>query len=138
VNSATKRAGRERKRRRTPILEWIAAAIGLVLALAVTGLVAWDALNQDGAPPHILVEARTVTAFDAGFVLEVRLRNVANATAAQVAIEGVLSRGGQTVETARATFDYLPGNSVRHGGLFFSNDPRGYVVSLRALGYAEP
>jgi uncharacterized protein (TIGR02588 family) len=138
MNSVTKRAGREGKRRRTPILEWVAAAFGLVLALAVSGLVAWDALNQDGAPPHILVEGRTVTAFDPGFVLEVRLRNVANATAAQVAIEGVLSRGGQTIETARATIDYLPGNSVRHGGLFFSNDPRGHVVTLRALGYAEP
>jgi uncharacterized protein (TIGR02588 family) len=125
-------------RRQAPVLEWIAAGVGLVLAVAVVSFVAVDAINRDGAPAAIVVEAGPVSSFAGGFTLEIHVRNGSASTAAQVQVEGMLLRGGQSVEVARATFDYVPGNSERRGGMFFASDPREHEVRLRALGYAEP
>ena len=36
------------------------------------------------------------------------------------------------------TLDYLPQDSERRGGLFFTEDPAAYELVLRAQGYAEP
>jgi uncharacterized protein (TIGR02588 family) len=35
-------------------------------------------------------------------------------------------------------FDYVPGHSVRQGGLFFTRDPRSGHLSVRARGYSAP
>lgn len=126
------------KRRHTPVLEWIASGVGLVLALALIIVIAWDAFTKSGGPPAVVVEAGLTTPFENGFVLEVRVRNVSQATAAEVEIEGVLANAETIVETARARIDYAPGGSVRRAGLFFMNDPHKHVLRLRALGYAEP
>ena len=45
--------------------------------------------------------------------------------------------GGVRVEF-RARIDYVPGHSVRQGGLFFTRDPRTGHLSLRARGYSAP
>jgi uncharacterized protein (TIGR02588 family) len=116
-----------------PLLEWIASAMGLVLILAVMGVIARDAFNGSaGLAPDIQVAATGVRQSEAGFLVEFEARNLAPITAAQVAIEGKLPGG----ETSTATIDYVPGRSVRRGGLLFSADPRG--LELRALGYQNP
>ena len=53
------------------------------------------------------------------------------------AFEGILSGGGAD-ETSRVVFDYVPGHSVRQGGLFFTRDPRTGHLTLRARGYSAP
>ena len=60
-----------------------------------------------------------------------------SARGAQVKIEGILSGGGAD-EISRVVFDYVPGHSVRQGGLFFTRDPRTGHLSLRARGYPAP
>jgi uncharacterized protein (TIGR02588 family) len=42
------------------------------------------------------------------------------------------------VETSQATIDYLPQRSERRGGLFFTRNPEGLDLNLRAEGYSEP
>lgn len=54
------------------------------------------------------------------------------------AVHGALLRGDSVGETSEAVLDHVPGRSVRHGGLFFRNDPRAYRLELRAAGYQEP
>ena len=137
----TKAAGpraSQKKSSGTPMLEWIASAFGLLLAVGVVSLVVWDIFSQDGSPPAVLVERGDVTAYEGGFTLEIRARNASAETAAQVEIEGVLKQGNQTLETARSTIDFVPGKSERRAGLFFTRDPREFELQLRALGYAEP
>jgi uncharacterized protein (TIGR02588 family) len=121
----------------TPWLEWAASGIGVLIVLAVLGLLVSD-LSGTGAPPALRVEAGAVTAHPGGFTLEIRVHNGSGAPAARVEVEGVLREAGQLVETGRAVLDYVPGRSVRRGGLVFSRDPRRGELELRALGHAEP
>jgi len=132
----------------TSPLEWAAAAIGLAVALALFGAIGWEAATGgNGGPPELAVRAlRTVPAAH-GFVVEVEVRNRADATAAGVEIEGVLMAGAAgaagaaepaAAETGRATIDYVPGRAARRAGLLFTRDPAGYRLELRATGYREP
>jgi uncharacterized protein (TIGR02588 family) len=132
--------GAERARgERTPLLEWIAGGIGAVLTLALLGFLGWEAWTTPGdAPPEVTVRLEEVMPAGDGFVARIAAVNGSPATAAAVEVEGTLSRGGEEVERAQATLDYVPGHSETRGGLFFAEDPREGDLRLRALGYQAP
>jgi uncharacterized protein (TIGR02588 family) len=134
---AKEKAGREDEQARRR-LEGIAAGLGAVLALGTIGIIVWDGVTGDGTPPIILVETLGVHEHENGFVLEFAVFNKGGDAAAQVMVEGSLNRDGAIVEASEATFDYVPENSRRIGGLFFSLDPADYQVELRATGYVTP
>lgn len=122
-----------------PLLEWIAAAIGLLLTLAVLGALGWESLKgSDNQPPVIETGIGGITPTRAGYVVEIELRNRSSVTAAAVEVEGELTRADGTVATSATTVDYVPGDSTRNAGLFFEDDPRRHQLEVRALGFAEP
>lgn len=124
---------------RIPMLEWIAAAIGLLLTLGMLGVIGLEAVRGDGSrPPAVEASVERITPTAAGYVVEVRLRNLSSATAAAVQLEGALTRGNGEAATSSATIDYVPGQSTRRVGLFFGEDPRGQRLEVRVLGYSEP
>ena len=124
---------------REPVLEWVAAGLGLVLTLAIMVVIGREALNREpGQPPAIEAAALKVTAVPSGFVVEIEAVNRSGGNAAIVEIEGALMAGGNPVETSSLTFDYVPGHATRKGGLFFRKDPRAHRLELRALGYQAP
>lgn len=123
----------------TPVLEWISAAVGLVLTLTMVGFIGWQAWTSTGRePPAIEVQVRQILPQADGWVVEIAAVNRSPATAAAVQIEGRLTDGPDVVATSQATLDYVPGHSERAGGLFFREDPRAHALDLRALGYARP
>jgi uncharacterized protein (TIGR02588 family) len=136
-NKAIHDEPRAKLKARTPWLEWLASGVGLLLALIVFGLIGWQATNDASEPPAIAVERGNVTSVPGGFRVEFRARNTGGSAGAQVEIEGILSGGGAD-EISRVVFDYVPGHSMRQGGLFFTRDPRTGHLSLRARGYSAP
>jgi len=118
--------------------EWVAAAVSTALVLAVVGYLLYDAVARPQTPPAVAVAADTALRSDGLWLVEFRAANRGHQTAAAVKVEGELMRGDSSVETSEAVLDYVPGRSVRHGGLFFRHDPRAYRLELRALGYQEP
>jgi uncharacterized protein (TIGR02588 family) len=124
----------EAKRR----LETIAAVFGAVVALGTLGLIVWDGWTAGDAPPFVTVDSLRVHEQEGGFVLEILASNRGGEAAAQVLVEGELHDAGRVVETSETTFDYVPRQSERRGGLFFREDPRTHEVRLRALGYVDP
>lgn len=127
-----------RKATAKPALEWVAAAIGLLLSLAIFGFVGWQAVTApERQPAMVVVEPGPVTPFPGGWVVEVTARNLSPKTAAAVQIEGTLRRGGSETK-ATAMLDYVPGNSTRRGGLFLPEDPGSGTLEVRALGYSSP
>ncbi|HEX2210823.1 MAG TPA: TIGR02588 family protein [Longimicrobium sp.] len=118
--------------------EWVAAAVSTALVLAVVGYLLYDAVGRPRTPPAVVVAADGVLHSGGVWLVEFRATNRGYETAAAVRIEGELMRGDSAVETSEAVLDYVPGRSVRYGGLFFRNDPRAYRLELRALGYQEP
>lgn len=118
--------------------EWVAAAVSTLLVLGVVGYLLYDAVARPRTPPAVTVQADTVLKAGGLWLVRFRARNDGHETAAAVKIEGELMEGDRAVEASEALLDYVPGESVRHGGLFFRADPRAYRLELRAHGYQEP
>lgn len=132
-------ARRQDRPAREPLLEWIAAGIGLMLTLGILAVIGREALSGEvEQPPAIEVRVENVVESTAGFVVEIAATNRSGATAASVQVEGELKSAGTSVEVSAATFDYVPGHGTRRGGLLFRQDPRLYQLELRALGYEAP
>jgi len=123
----------KKQSQQTPLLEWIAAAVGLLLILGVAAVIARDAFNGSAdMAPDLEVVVRDQQRVGDRWLVRFDAHNRSPITAAQVAIEGVLPGG----ETSMATIDYIPGRSTRGGGLVFSTEPRD--VRLRPLGFQDP
>ncbi len=123
---------------RVPWLEWLAAGLGLILVLGLFGMIGWQVFNGATTPPAITVEVEDMAPVEGGYRVLFRARNGAGEAAAQVEIEGKVSGPGTENETSRVVLDYIPGRSIRRGGLFFTRDPRAGVLTVRATGFAEP
>jgi uncharacterized protein (TIGR02588 family) len=123
---------------RTAVVEWIAAALGFVMTLAVLGYAVLEGLEGEEAPPALSVTAGAATRTGHGFIAPVTVSNASKATAAAVEVSGRLEIAGRPVEERRATFAYVPGEGQATGGLVFEGDPRAGRLTLRAEGYEEP
>lgn len=122
----------------TPVLEWIAAGVGLVVLVSVIGFVGSEAFHPDRSPPQITVKQLGVVPTEAGYLVSLRVANRGGSAAAQVVVEGELETAGAAPATSEATFDFIADHSSRDGGLFFETDPRAGKLTLRAKGFAEP
>ncbi len=121
-----------------PPLEWAAAALGLLAALALLAIIGREAVAGNERPVPVLVaEVQRVAATPAGHVVEFKVRNLSEQTAAAVQVEGKVKSGAEE-ETSGATVDYVPGRSEAAGGLIFTSDPRGARLELRVTGYELP
>ena len=119
------------------ILEWIVAGIGLLLVVGVVAFLVVQARHSNGSSPMISVRSDSVIALgDGGYLVHFTAENSARTTAASVAIVGELG-DGTGAETRRATLDFVPGRTARHGALVFARDPRG-GLKLRVEGFQEP
>ncbi len=128
---------REPGAQRNSVLEYIVAAVGLLLVVTAAGFLAYEAFTAGDAPPDIRLEVVRVVRSSGGYLVTLAARNLGDETAAELAVEGSVERPGQPSETSDVTFDYLPPDSEREGGLLFTQDPRG-ALTLRVLGYREP
>jgi uncharacterized protein (TIGR02588 family) len=120
------------------VIEWIAALVSSALVLALLGYTTWEALTREERPPLIEVRADSVVAAPGGYLVMFTARNDGGETAADVYIVGTLRAADGTLEESGATIDFLPLGGARHGGLFFTRDPRHLSLELRAAGFDTP
>ncbi len=124
---------------KTPLLEWIAAGLGLLLTLGMLAIIGQEALRGDSSQlPAIEVRIARIVPAPSGFLVEIVATNRSGGAAAAVQIEGTLRSGETEIETGSLTLDYVPGHAERTGGLFFTRDPRLYQLEVRPLGYQAP
>ncbi len=137
---ADKNSGNSDKKQvaNTPVLEWIIAAIGLVLVVGTIGFMMYKGLTSKNTPPNFTAKVERIDTINAGFIVIFNLTNTGEQTASGVNVEGELKSGGESVETSSTTFDYAPSKSEVKGGLFFKNDPKQFQLEIRAKGYTEP
>lgn len=128
----------EQKSKKTPVLEWLVAAVGLVLVVGTIGFMMYEAFTSQNTPPNFTTKIERINAADAGYIVIFKLVNTGDQTASGVNVEGELKNGGESVEKSGATFDYAPSKSEVEGGLFFKNDPKQFQMEIRAEGYAKP
>ena len=118
------------------LLEWIAAGVGGVVALAMFGLLAAEAFSPaEYKAPILRVEPLAILPEGNSFIAEINVRNLSAQAAASVEIEGSIA--GRP-ETSHVTLAYVPGGSVRRAALVFAHDPRRGGLSLRVTGFEHP
>jgi len=130
---------RESRPRKTPLLEWIASGIGLLLTIAMIGIIGREALS--GESEQVATITVTATSFSqaaTGYVLAFDASNKTGGAAAAVEIEATLKDGHTIVETGKATLDYVPGYGRASGGVVFTNDPSLRKLEIRAVGFQIP
>lgn len=121
-----------------PALEWIAAALGLIVTLALLAIIGRDALQGSEGTPVLEASAGETRRVAGGSVVDFTVANRAPAAAASVEVEGVLTLPGEESETSVATLDYVAGNSEARGAMMFSGDPSAGGLKVRVRGFTEP
>lgn len=128
----------DKEQDKIPLLEWLTAAFGLALVLFCVAFLLYQAFSGKAEPPDVTFEVERVYDTRGGFLVEIHIFNRGATTAAGLQVEGSLREDDEVVETSELTLGYLPPHSEREAGLFFTRDPRGLELSLRAKGYQEP
>lgn len=123
---------------KTPVWEWIVAAIGLVLVAAAISTTVYRAFNGEPTPPILTFTVDSTELSGSGYLVGFSVVNSGSGTAAALSVEGILKSGEDPVETSTANFAYAPGNSVRKGGFFFTKNPNEFTIQIRALGFESP
>lgn len=118
-------------------VEWAVGALSGVLVLVLLAYLAWSAFAAGDAPPRFRTTVERVAAVDDGFHALVAVANTGDGTAADVAVAGVLSAGGDE-EAGGFRIDYLPAGSTRRGTVVFKRDPRQGELRIAITGYSEP
>lgn len=121
-----------------PALEWLAAAIGLILVLGTIGFLIYSAATTKNTPPMLTVETDSISAFEGGYLVKFSLYNRGENNASDVVVEGKLAQDGKDLETSSVTIKYSPSRSRREGGLFFTKNPQELELNIRPLGYEKP
>lgn len=121
-----------------PAAEWVAAAIGLLLVLGVTGSLVRDALRRPARPPDVTVTVDTVARGRGGWLVAFEARNAGDASVADLAVRATLTTAAGDTLVRDARIDYLPARSRRDGGVVFPVEPRAGTLRLEALGFQEP
>ncbi|KGE02106.1 MULTISPECIES: TIGR02588 family protein [Rhizobium/Agrobacterium group] len=119
-------------------IEWATGMISALVVLAMITWVGWEALRKDGLPPEFSIAVTRRTPVEGGYRVEFEITNKATATAAAVVVRGEILDGGDMIEDADVTFDYVPAESNASGAILFSQDPGAREVRVRAIGYTDP
>jgi uncharacterized protein (TIGR02588 family) len=126
------------RRKKTPIAEWITAAVGAMLIALTLGSLIYETVAQQQSAPDLEVEVSAIAPARDGFRVEVRVSNRGTRTASAVHIRGEVKGSGALGEESDAVVDYVAGMSTAFCTLYFSSDPRGANLSVRAVGYQQP
>lgn len=120
------------------ILEWIIAAVGLILVAAAFGYILYRTVAAKNTPPDLTVKIESITQISAGYLVKFRVANSGEKTAAAVNLRGTLKNGEAVEESGNLTISYVPAHSEREGGILFEKNPQNYQLQIRADGYANP
>jgi uncharacterized protein (TIGR02588 family) len=123
---------------KTPMLEWLAALIGVIVVATTIAYLLFDAASRGDTPPDIMVRVDEVVPLAEQYLVKFEIYNQGGDAAASLNLEGVLLENGELVETSSATVAYAPADSVRTGGMFFTRNPNEFEIELRATGYEDP
>jgi uncharacterized protein (TIGR02588 family) len=120
------------------LLEWLFAAIGVLVVTSALGFLIYRGATKRDTPPAIKIEVESVTQTGGTYLVSFRVFNSGDTTAADLTIEGELKNGEKPEETSDVTMTYVPAQSVRRGGLFFTKNPSDFQLNIRAKGYEQP
>lgn len=124
--------------RKVPAWEWLVAAAGLVLILFVLTALVWEAVSGSDKRPVIELRVKETVPHGSGELLLIEVHNRGDQVASNLKVRGSVSIGANVIETREVTVGYVPRNSRKVIGLFFSQPTGGYNLRLEPVGFVEP
>jgi uncharacterized protein (TIGR02588 family) len=121
-----------------PSAEWMTAAAGLVIVLAVLAFLLIEAVRGSESPPQIRINVLGVEAQEGYYLVRLQVSNKGGSTVAQLVVEGTVTLQKGEIQRSQVTLDYVPARSKRGAGLFFTSDPIKARLEVRAIGYQDP
>ena len=121
-----------------PPLEWLVAAIGVLLLAAALWILIGQRSPEKADPPFFKVQVTSIDRGPDGWLVRFDAVNLGREVAAELTMRGTLQRDGSVVESAETVLEFVPGRSTRSAGLYFANDPRDGDLAIRAVGYRAP
>ncbi|GAA4737789.1 hypothetical protein GCM10023328_18080 [Modestobacter marinus] len=118
--------------------EYLLGAVGALVILLVLAFLGYQAVVVRDGVPRLEVTAAVAERVGEGWVVPVEVVNEGGQTVEQVHVTGVLSRDGEEVQQATATFAYLAPSSEQSGALLFSEDPTDGTLEIRPAAYTLP
>lgn len=121
----------------TPLLEWVAGAVGLVLFLGVVVITLINGIKTT-TPAAFTVQA--VNQFQAadGYHVVIEVVNTGDQTAAAVKIGAYLKRAGGETEARDVEIEFLPPHSRRSASIVWPADASGIEIGFEVLSFREP
>jgi len=121
--------------------EWVAAAAGGLILLALVGFLVHAGIARPAHPePDIVAVPGPAVRLESGaYLVPLRVENRGRMTGANVTVRGSLrDEAGALIEESTATFDFVAQHSGETGGLYFTADPGSGTLTVRTEGYADP
>lgn len=122
----------------TSVVEWVAAAVGAVLFVAMIGYLVQLGFQDIEGVPQIELSAQPAIRQGSSHLVGFKATNVGKATALNLVVAATLYDGEEEIEHKEATIDYLPMQSSRSGGFIFAHDPADYRLRIAASSYLDP
>lgn len=120
-------------------VEWVVGIACTLLVLSAAGYLAYRALSGPELPPMVTIRVeRVLPTAGGGYLVEIKAVNEGSGTAANLMVEGSLMRDTVVVEKSTATIQFVPAETEREAGLYFSKNPRQYRLEVRPTGYDRP
>jgi len=124
--------------RKVPAWEWLLALTGLLLIVSMIGLLAWEGATASNQPPAIELRVKETVPHGSGELVLVEVHNRGGQVAADLKVRGSLSSAGNVLEVREVTIDFVPRNSRKVIGLFFSQPTMNHPLRLEPVGFVEP
>lgn len=125
-----------------PLIQWIVAAIALVVVLASFGVVAYEGVTRRDGQPAIEARIDSVSAGPVGYRAHVTVTNQGGGAAmdVQVQVTGADDSGAAAAlrPISLLRFDYLPGGSSATGVFVVPTDPRTTGLQVEVATYRQP
>ena len=124
--------------REVPAWEWIVAATGSLLILLMIGLLAWEGAAASPRPPLIELQVKRTVPHGSGELVMVEVHNRGGEVAADLKVRGSVTSGSNLLEVREVTIDFVPRDSRKVIGLFFSQPTASHQLRLEPVGFVEP
>lgn len=117
-----------------PWLEWLVAAVGIILVVGNFGYLGWRAV-QEKTPPSFVAEIESVVPSDRGFLVRVNVKNNGGTPVADLRLIATFSG---TEKNSEVMIDYLPSRSNRTVGFLKDGPVNADEVTFHFKSFTEP
>lgn len=119
-------------------VEWLTGLAATTIVASMIGWMIFEAMTNEDRPPELAVQILAIDPQPSGWRVMIEVRNSGDQAAAAVEIKAALIEGGEQIEEAGMTFDYVAAGSTSRGGLIFVNDPSLHQLQVVPSGFTEP